>query len=161
MAFYAVDRFGRFGIEFMTRSPLRDQIASVFSTPVPESSSAPATLTTTQPSMIERVFLNREEIFARPPAPTASSQSTPQPTAQEQADKELADLQKQQSEAEQAQVYEETLDIGAPEEEKTPWLLYAGVGVGALVLIGGALFATRKKGGNAKTAGYRKRRSRR
>jgi hypothetical protein len=44
---------------------------------------------------------------------------------------------------------------GVKAEEETPWLLYAGLGVGGLVLVGGLFFLMKPK---AKVAGYRRRR---
>jgi hypothetical protein len=79
-------------------------------------------------------------------------QKIPAKTPEQQAQEDLDRLLAQQTEAERAAAVAAAEDIGAPPR---PWLLYAGIGVGAVALIGGALLLTKKKG---KVAGYRKRR---
>ena len=188
MAFYAHDRLGNFGLSFtseikalslpipnataapatsslMTQAysqpvpltlppsaiaPTASVSSALMSVPAPEVSSAPiasAAAMDLAPSSVpfRSLFLNLA------PAPQVQVRLSPQ----QQADAELAELQRQQDEIETAAAEQQALDLGVPQ---TPWLLYGGLGVGALVLLGGVLFATRKKG---KVSGYRRRKRRR
>lgn len=158
MSVYLRDRFGGLGLITAVGEPL-------YSPPSPG-------LTTVQLPTVESSFAqSMAEALAKtsPSSPTvqvplsqggllavASITKPKGLTEQQKAEAELERLLAEQTAAEEAWLRQQALDIGEP--EKKPILLYVGIGVGALALIGGVLAATRKKPG--KVAGYRRRRRR-
>src|SRR5262245_47800657 len=114
MSFYALDRFSRFGL-----STARAGFTLETKQAAEAQSTAARDNVMLMSSGLSPILMN----YVAASTPVANS---PPKTEQQKAEDELAALNKQLNEAEQAAAVQETLDIGEP--AKTPWLLYGGLG---------------------------------
>lgn len=158
MSFYRLDRFARFGFQTMvapapTSAPAPAPTATLSLMVPPPSVAAPVT-TLQAASFPSVVTLASQRVTSSKvqPEPTATA---PMPKSEQQvANEQLAQLEAQAHAADVDAAMQAAEDPGAP--KSTSPLLYVALGIGGLVLVGGAYFLAKPK--SKKLSGYRRRR---
>lgn len=158
MAAYRLDRFARFGAGAHGTELLQKLVAT---SPAAAERIAALPVSTPKPSTKAPVVLGppkgTDKVVVDPPvdADDVPESSSKPLTDQEKAEAALEALRQQQMDIETELYESQAEDPGEP--DKASPLLYIGLGLGALVLIGGAYFAAKPR---ASVAGYRRRKKR-